>query len=109
NRYVPYLIIKYLTPIKLGTHPILFLLRTGHVGGIVFSCTAAFRESTMSLLPSSASTVAIDASSPGHAGPEIRGTAPLAQGLYSPHNEHDACGVGFVAHIKGRKSHAIIQ
>ena len=32
-----------------------------------------------------------------------------AQGLYSPHNEHDACGVGFVAHIKGRQSHAIIQ
>ena len=35
--------------------------------------------------------------------------APSAQGLYSPNNEHDACGVGFVAHIKGRKSHAIIQ
>ncbi|HEY9280103.1 MAG TPA: glutamate synthase subunit alpha, partial [Eoetvoesiella sp.] len=37
------------------------------------------------------------------------GLAPLAQGLYQPTNEHDACGVGFVAHIKGRKSHAIIQ
>src|SRR5690606_25150557 len=34
---------------------------------------------------------------------------PAAQGLYSPTHEHDACGVGFVAHIKGRKSHAIIQ
>jgi glutamate synthase (NADPH/NADH) large chain len=34
---------------------------------------------------------------------------PAAQGLYSPNNEHDACGVGFVAHIKGKKSHAIIQ
>src|SRR5690606_2429244 len=34
---------------------------------------------------------------------------PTAQGLYHPSNEHDACGVGFVAHIKGRKSHAIIQ
>ncbi|ARP79527.1 glutamate synthase subunit alpha [Bordetella genomosp. 8] len=34
---------------------------------------------------------------------------PAAQGLYDPRNEHDACGVGFVAHIKGRKSHAIIQ
>ena len=34
---------------------------------------------------------------------------PKAQGLYSPQNEHDACGVGFVAHIKGKKSHAIIQ
>ena len=34
---------------------------------------------------------------------------PAAQGLYNPQHEHDACGVGFVAHIKGRKSHAIIQ
>ena len=30
-------------------------------------------------------------------------------GLYSGGNEHDACGVGFVAHIKGEKSHAIVQ
>jgi len=30
------------------------------------------------------------------------------QGLYDPTNEHDACGVGFVAHIKGVKSHAIV-
>ena len=29
-------------------------------------------------------------------------------GLYSGANEHDACGVGFVAHIKGHKSHAIV-
>jgi glutamate synthase (NADPH/NADH) large chain len=33
---------------------------------------------------------------------------PEAQGLYDPRNEHDACGVGFVANIKGAKSHAII-
>jgi glutamate synthase (NADPH/NADH) large chain len=32
-----------------------------------------------------------------------------AQGLYDPSNEHDACGVGFVAHIKGKKSHDIVQ
>lgn len=32
-----------------------------------------------------------------------------AHGLYSPSNEHDACGIGFVAHIKGKKSHSIIQ
>ncbi|MBC2770656.1 glutamate synthase-related protein [Pusillimonas minor] len=44
--------------------------------------------------------VAIDASRIG---------LPAAQGLYNPQNEHDACGVGFVAHIKGKKSHAIIQ
>ncbi len=30
------------------------------------------------------------------------------QGLYDPRNEHDACGVGMVAHIKGAKSHAIV-
>jgi len=33
---------------------------------------------------------------------------PQKQGLYDPANEHDACGVGFIAHIKGRKSHDII-
>lgn len=32
-----------------------------------------------------------------------------AQGLYDPRNEHDACGVGFVAHIKGKKTHEIIS
>ena len=31
------------------------------------------------------------------------------QGLYNPAGEHDACGVGFVAHIKGLKSHAIVE
>ena len=31
------------------------------------------------------------------------------RGLYDPANEHDSCGVGFVAHIKGEKSHAIVQ
>ncbi|MBI3350677.1 MAG: glutamate synthase subunit alpha [Burkholderiales bacterium] len=30
------------------------------------------------------------------------------QGLYQPQNEHDACGVGFVAHIKGQKAHNIV-
>ena len=34
---------------------------------------------------------------------------PGPQGLYDPMNEHDACGIGFVAHIKGAKSHDIIQ
>jgi glutamate synthase (NADPH/NADH) large chain len=32
-----------------------------------------------------------------------------AQGLYDPRNEHDSCGVGFVAHIKGSKSHEIVS
>ena len=30
-------------------------------------------------------------------------------GLYSPTHEHDACGVGFVAHIKGVKAHYIVE
>ncbi|NKE66473.1 glutamate synthase subunit alpha [Ramlibacter sp. RBP-2] len=32
-----------------------------------------------------------------------------AEGLYAADQEHDACGVGFVAHIKGEKSHSIIE
>ncbi|MEN8115724.1 MAG: glutamate synthase large subunit [Bacteroidota bacterium] len=34
---------------------------------------------------------------------------PVAQGLYSPENEHDNCGIGFVAHIKGKPSHDIVK
>src|SRR4051812_11168787 len=34
---------------------------------------------------------------------------PPKQGLYDPRNEHDACGVGFVAHIKGKRSHEIVE
>ena len=34
---------------------------------------------------------------------------PAPQGLYDPRNEHDSCGVGFVAHIRGAKSHAIVS
>jgi glutamate synthase (NADPH/NADH) large chain len=30
-------------------------------------------------------------------------------GLYTPTNEHDACGIGFIAHIKGCKSHSIVK
>ncbi|MGC2167359.1 MAG: glutamate synthase central domain-containing protein, partial [Gallionella sp.] len=33
---------------------------------------------------------------------------PIQQGLYDPRYEHDACGVGFVAHIKGKKSHEMV-
>jgi glutamate synthase (NADPH/NADH) large chain len=34
---------------------------------------------------------------------------PPKQGLYDPANEHDACGIGFVAHIKNQKSHDIVR
>ena len=35
--------------------------------------------------------------------------SPAAQGLYDPAYEHDACGVGFVAHIKGVASRQIVD
>ncbi|RLJ21183.1 glutamate synthase large subunit [bacterium endosymbiont of Escarpia laminata] len=38
-----------------------------------------------------------------------QGALPPKQGLYDPANEHDACGVGFVANIKGNKSHQIVR
>ena len=34
---------------------------------------------------------------------------PPAQGLYDPSREHDACGVGFVCHMKGKRSHQIVR
>ena len=34
---------------------------------------------------------------------------PPAQGLYHPAHEHDACGIGFVASVRGHKSHDIIR
>jgi len=36
------------------------------------------------------------------------GALPPKQGLYDPSHEHDACGVGFIVHIKGQKSHDLI-
>jgi glutamate synthase (ferredoxin) len=34
---------------------------------------------------------------------------PAKQGLYDPRFEHDACGVGFIVHMKGEQSHAIVE
>jgi glutamate synthase (ferredoxin) len=34
---------------------------------------------------------------------------PPAQGLYDPRFEHEACGVGFVVNVKGKRSHAIVR
>ena len=41
--------------------------------------------------------------------PEAWPSPPAAQGLYDPKHEHDACGVGFVADLKGRPSRKIIE
>ncbi|HEX5048913.1 MAG TPA: glutamate synthase large subunit [Gammaproteobacteria bacterium] len=38
----------------------------------------------------------------------VRTGLPPANGLYRPEFEHDSCGVGFVAHIKGHRSHQIL-
>jgi glutamate synthase (NADPH/NADH) large chain len=35
-------------------------------------------------------------------------TRPAAEGLFDPAREHDACGVGFIADMKGRRSHKIV-
>jgi len=34
---------------------------------------------------------------------------PRAQGLYDPQNEHEACGVGFIVAIDGRRNHKVGQ
>ncbi len=34
---------------------------------------------------------------------------PEVQGMYDPQNEHDACGVGFICNLRGKKSHDIIH
>ncbi len=39
----------------------------------------------------------------------IKKKRPSAAGLYRPDYEHDACGVGFVAHIKKKASHSIVE
>src|SRR5690242_5032204 len=38
----------------------------------------------------------------------VGSVGPVGQGLYDPRHEHDACGVGFIAHIKNKKSHGLI-
>jgi len=56
------------------------------------------------LLPSSAlpTTGSLPATAAEHAD-------ATANGLYNASQEHDACGVGFVAHIKGQKAHSIVE
>ena len=54
-----------------------------------------------------------NAAKPSRPAPVASGIAPSAfpgpQGLYDPRNERDACGVGFVAHMRGEKSHQIVK
>jgi len=46
---------------------------------------------------------------PFHPELPMNGLRPEAQGLYDPAFEHDACGVGFIVDLKGRKSHKIVS
>ncbi|MBH9966923.1 glutamate synthase large subunit [[Bacillus] enclensis] len=39
----------------------------------------------------------------------MKNNLPSAQGLYDPAHEHEACGIGMIANIDGRKSHNIVQ
>src|SRR5208282_560071 len=36
-------------------------------------------------------------------------SAPPKQGLYDPQFEHDACGLGFIVNMKGKKSHQLVS
>ena len=42
-------------------------------------------------------------------GIEMKNGLPVKQGLYDPRFERDACGVGFVVHVKGEKSNSIVR
>ncbi len=44
-----------------------------------------------------------------HINPNTRYGLPPQQGLYDPANEHDSCGVGFIAQMKGVASHQIVR
>ncbi len=44
-----------------------------------------------------------------HPSSPVQSGLPVQQGLYDPRQEHDACGVGFVAHIKGKQSHGMVR
>ncbi|WP_246713923.1 hypothetical protein, partial [Rhizobium leguminosarum] len=75
---------------------------------------AALRASTGGKMMTKTPSMEVDR----FAAEELRATAnisksasglPKKQGLYDPRNEHDACGVGFVAHMKGQKSHQIVK
>ncbi len=39
----------------------------------------------------------------------VTSVTPRAQGLYDPENDHDSCGVGFIVHLKGQRSHQIVS
>src|ERR1700759_4945939 len=57
----------------------------------------------------SASAASKPAATPELHTPELHTWRPEAEGLYDPSLEKDSCGVGFIANIKGKKSHQIVS
>ncbi len=55
------------------------------------------------------SNSSLQVNQPDNRSPFVNNGLPDRQGLYDPRQEHDACGVGFVAHIKGTPSHDIVS
>ena len=55
------------------------------------------------------SNSSLQVNQPDNQSPFVNNGLPDRQGLYDPRQEHDACGVGFVAHIKGTPSHDIVS
>ena len=45
----------------------------------------------------------------GSTSPKTQTPRSAAAGLYDPRKEHDACGLGFIANMKGKKSHKIVE
>src|SRR5678815_1448332 len=40
---------------------------------------------------------------------QFENNLPVKHGLYDPAHEKDSCGVGFIAHVKGVRSHSIVR
>lgn len=65
---------------------------------------------TAMMMPSGRTTAARSLRAPAtNSRAGVGSATAAAQGLYDPRNEHDACGVGFIAQMKGMKSHKIIE
>src|SRR5688572_25402452 len=79
------------------------LCRACEVCNVIVPCACAAREETVMLKNQSEND-----QSNNQEFSQVNGL-PLARGLYNPDFEHDACGIGFVAHIEGRRSHRVIE
>src|SRR5690242_15920825 len=72
--------------------------------GSRFSCLARFNRYNTRLGKSTAVSVRARVEKE-----QTMNGLPAAQGLYDPRFEHDACGVGFICHMKGKASHDIVS